>query len=194
MSSSLIRKSPFLLLVAFALAACAPKKKVYTVPSVTKEIEGGVRQARRLKARGKLAAASRKLLKLSKAVRTEYPEATLTQEPVKKLMDALEWIANLCLDRSLELKNESVSATQDDLSVQFRKWSDLHRENLTELRKLLPRLPKAAVAARQPPAARPSAKSRPRPAGAGSPAPGAREQPRPEEPRMPSGDEKEPGT
>lgn len=196
MRGSLVRKSLPLVLGAgvLAAAACTPKKRVYTVPSVTKEIEDGVRQARRFKAKGKLKAASRRLLALGKAVRGEYPQATLTQEPVKRLLDALEWIANLCLDRSLELKNESVSATQDDLSVQFRKWSDEHRENMTAIRKILPRLPKAAVAARQAPAARPAAKARPRPSGAGSAEPGAGEQPRPAEPRMPSGDEKEPGT
>ncbi len=175
-------------LVLMGAPGCAPKKKVYTVPKVTDEIEGTIRQARKLKARGKLKQASKKLLSLADAVLKEYPRATLTQEPVEKLVNTLEWIANLSLDRSLELKNESVSAAQDELSERFRAWSEKHRENMAALRKLLPSLKKATVEARRPPP-RPGAKARPAPDSA---APGSRPagdeptQPRPDEPRLPS--------
>ncbi len=184
--------------VFVATPGCTPTKKVYTIPSVTKDIEGSIRSARSLKSSGKLKQASERLLKVSNAVLKEYPQTTLTQEPVKKLLTALEWMANMCLDRSLELKNEAVSAAEDDLSKTFRKWSDVHRENLSAIRKMLPNLKKAAVAARRPPPARPGSKARPAPASGGEP--GARpkgndtKQPRPSEPVMPGlGGDKEPG-
>ncbi|MFH2010939.1 MAG: hypothetical protein ABI333_30345 [bacterium] len=135
--------------VTLIALSCAPKKRSYTVPAVTKEIEGGIREAQALKNKGKLKKASENILKLTAAVLKEYPQATLTQEPVKKLIAALEWMANMCLDRSLELKNESVSSEQDGLSKKFRAWSDEHRTNMSKLREMVPSLTKAEVAARR---------------------------------------------
>jgi hypothetical protein len=130
------------------VAACAPKKKTYTVPQVTSDIEGALKKVRDLKGAGKLDQASKVLVAISKAVLNDFPEATVTQEPVKKLLEVLDWMANLCLDRSLELKNEAVSPAEDKQSRQFRQWSDDHRENLVKLRKLLPTLQAAQVAPR----------------------------------------------
>lgn len=147
--------------------ACAPQKRTYTVPSVTKEIEGSVRQARKLKDQGKLKDASKLLLKVGRAVLSEYPQTTVTQEPVKKLLEALQWIANLSLDRSLELRNEAVSSEEDKLSKDFAAWADEHRENASKIRDLLPRLRQAeATPARPAGGGDPKA---PRPAGAGEP-------------------------
>ncbi len=177
--------APMLLLgMGPTLLSCAAKKQSYTVPSVTKDIERGMRKTRKLKAQGDLKKASELLLALTRRVLKEFPPATLTQEPVKKLLGLLEWMANMCLDRSLELKNESVSAAEDSLSRKFLAWSNEHRGNMSKLRALIPRLKKAAVAARRAapmgPAAAPGPKARPRPAGAMQPAP--------DEPRLPSGE------
>lgn len=174
------------LFVGMGLLACAPKKRTYTVPQVTKEIEDGIRKTQKLKGAGELKEASELALKLTYQVLKEFPQTTLTQEPVKKLMTTLEWMANMCLDRSLELKNESVSAAQDDLSKTFRAWSDEHRANLSKLRAMVPQLKKAAVAARRAasmrPTAEPKGKARPRPAGTDA------MQPAPDEPRVPAGE------
>lgn len=176
------------LIAGVGLLSCAPKKRTYTVPQVTKEIESGIRKAQSLKRKGELKEASEFALELTKKVLKEFPQATLTQEPVKKLTNALEWMANMCLDRSLELKNESVSAAQDDLSKKFRAWSDEHRNNMSKLRAMIPQLKKAAVAARRTPpmrpAAQPGSKARPRPAGMDA------MQPAPDDPRVPA---REPG-
>lgn len=176
-----------LLGVSIGLLSCAPKKRTFTVPQVTKEIESGIRKTQALKRKGELKEASELALELSKRVLKEFP-ATLTQEPVTKLMNALEWMANMCLDRSLELKNESVSASQDDMSTTFRAWSDEHRANMSKLRAMIPRLKKAAVAARRAapmrPAPSPDAMERPRPASGDS------MQPAPDDPRTPA---REPG-
>jgi hypothetical protein len=163
--------------------SCAPQKRTYTVPHVTKEIETGIRKARKLKRSGDLKDASEFVLELTGRVLKEFPSATLTQEPVKKLVNALEWMANMCLDRSLELKNESVSATQDSLSKKFRIWSDEHRQNMSKLRAMIPRLKKAAVAARRAaprPTGEAKGKASPRPAG------GDAMQPTPDDPRSPA--------
>jgi len=173
---------------SIGLLSCAPKKRTFTVPQVTKEIENGIRKTQALKRKGDLKKSSELALELSKRVLNEFPRATLTQEPVTKLMNALEWMANMCLDRSLELKNESVSADQDDMSKTFRAWSDEHRANMSKLRAMIPQLNKAAVAARQAapvrPAPSPDAMARPRPAGGDS------MQPAPDDPRTPA---REPG-
>lgn len=170
------------------LVSCASKKRTYTVPVVTKEIESGIRKTRKLKRRGDLKEASEYALGLAKRVLKEYPQSTLTQEPVRKLMNTLEWMANMCLDRSLELKNESVSAAQDDLSTKFRAWSDEHRANMAKLRDMIPRLIKAAVAARRAapmrPTTDPEGEARPRPDG------GDAMQPAADDPRAPA---REPG-
>ena len=147
------------------VAGCAAKKTTYTIPQVTSDIEGAVRKVTELKTAGKLEQASRLLSAVTRRVLSEFPEATITQEPVKKIIDALDWMANLCLDRSLELKNEAVSASEDKLSKQFRMWSDEHRENLVKLRKLLPSLKAAQVAPRPGgPTGEPKGKTAPRPA------------------------------
>lgn len=147
------------------LAGCAAKKQTYTVPQVTSDIEGAVRRVTELKSTGKLEQASRLLLTITRRVLSEFPEATITQEPVKKLLDALDWMANLCLDRSLELKNEAVSSSEDKLSRQFRVWADEHRDNLVKLRKLLPSFKSAQVAPRPGgPTGEPKGKGQPRPA------------------------------
>lgn len=171
--------------VSVGLLSCAPKKRTFTVPQVTKEIENGIRKAQKLKRKGDLKDASEFVLELTNRVLKEFPQSTLTQEPVTKLMNALEWMANMCLDRSLELKNESVSASQDDLSKKFTAWSSEHRANMAKLRAMIPRLKKAAVAAREAaaamrPRAEPKGKARPRPAGGDS------MQPAPDDPRTPS--------
>ncbi len=171
--------------VSVGLLSCAPKKRTYTVPHVTKEIVNGIRKAEKLKRKGDLKDASEFVLELTGRVLKEYPTATLTQEPVKKLVNALEWMANMCLDRSLELKNEAVSASEDDLSKKFRAWSDVHRANMSKLRDMIPRLKKAAVAARRAaprPTTTPEDKARP----AGDDA----MQPTPDDPRTPA---REPG-
>ncbi len=171
--------------VSVGLVSCASKKRTYTVPMVTKDIESGIRKAQKLKRTGSLKDASEFIIELTTRVLKEYPQATLTQEPVKKLVNALEWMANMCLDRSLELKNESVSAAQDSLSKTFRVWSDEHRASMAKLRNMIPRLKKAAVAARRA-APRPSGeakgKTSPRPAG------GDAMQPTPDDPRTPAGE------
>lgn len=172
--------------VGVGLVSCTPKKRTFTVPQVTKEIETGIRKTQKLKRSGDLKEASELAIELSKRVLKEFPQATLTQEPVKKLMNALEWMANMCLDRSLELKNESVSADQDDLSKTFRAWSDEHRENMAKLRAMIPQLKKAAVAARRAAPMRPTTK----PKGGARPAGGDAMQPTPDEPRTPA---REPG-
>jgi len=147
------------------VAGCAAKKITYTIPQVTSDIEGAVRKVTELKNAGNLEQASRVLSGVTRRVLSEFPEATITQEPVKKIMDALDWMANLCLDRSLELKNEAVSAAEDQLSKQFRMWSDEHRESLVKLRKLLPSLKAAQVAPRPGgPTGEPKGKTAPRPA------------------------------
>jgi hypothetical protein len=173
--------------VMLVALSCAPKKRSYTVPVVTKEIESNIREAQSLKNKGKLKKASENFLKLTKAVLKEYPQATLTQEPVKKLITALEWMANMCLDRSLELKNESVSSEQDEMSKTFRKWSDVHRENMSKLRNLMPSLQKAAVAARRAAAKGPTGepKSKARPTDPKN----QPMQPAPDDPREPTGGE-----
>ncbi len=171
--------------VGVSLVSCAAKKRTYTVPLVTKDIESGIRKTKKLKQTGSLKDASEFILELSVRVLTEYPQATLTQEPVKKLVNALEWMSNMCLDRSLELKNEAVSASQDNLPKKFRVWSDEHRANMAKLRNMVPRLKKAAVAARRAaprPGAEPKGKARPRPAG------GDAMQPTPDDPRTPAGE------
>jgi len=170
--------------VSVGLVSCAPKKRTFTVPQVSKEIETGIRKTQKLKRKGDLKEASELALELTRRVLKVFPQATLTQEPVKKLMNALEWMANMCLDRSLELKNESVSADQDDLSKTFRAWSDEHRQNMSKLRAMIPQLKKAAVAARRAAPMRPTTapKGDPRPAG------GDAMQPSPDEPRTPAGE------
>lgn len=169
--------------VSVGLLSCAPKKRTFTVPQVTKEIENGIRKAQKLKRKGDLKKASEFILELTGRVLKEFPQSTLTQEPVSKLMNTLEWMANMCLDRSLELKNESVSAAQDDLSKKFTAWSSEHRANMSKLRAMIPQLKKAAVAAREAamrPTAQPKGKARPRPAGGDS------MQPTPDDPRTPA--------
>lgn len=186
LATTLAATLALVLCAGVGLLSCAPKKRTYTVPQVTKEIENGIRKTQKLKSSGELKEASEFALKLTKRVLKEYPQATLTQEPVKKLVTTLEWMANMCLDRSLELKNESVSADQDDLSKKFRAWSDVHRANMAKLRSMVPQLKKAAVAARRAapmrPAPEPTTKARPRPAG------GDAMQPTPDDPRAPGGE------
>jgi hypothetical protein len=165
------------------LVSCTPKKRSYTIPQVTKEIEDGVRKTKKLKRGGDLKEASELILALTKQVLKRFPRATLTQEPVRRLMNALEWMANMCLDRSLELKNEAVSATQDDLSKKFLAWSNEHRKNMSKLRDMIPQLMKAAVAARQAAAMRPTAEPKGKAGGDSM-------QPAPDDPDAPA---REPG-
>ena len=171
---------------------CTPKKKAYTIPEVTKEINTAIQKTQRLKRKGELYEAAKVLNAITAKVFNDFPEATLTQEPVKKLMLTLDWLANLCLDRSLELKNEAVTDEQEDQSANLRKWSDKQKEWAAKLRNKIPNLKKAQVAARRaaprptpmrptPPVERP-ADMRPADMGAGM-------QPAPEEPREPAGAE-----
>jgi hypothetical protein len=143
------------LALALGFVACGQKKISYTIPQVTQTIEDDVRQVRDLKNRGKLAKASEQLAKIAKRVITEFPEATVTQEPVKKLIDALDWMSNLCLDKALELKQESITGAEDKLSKKFQEWADEHRESVVKLRRMLPNLKSAQVAPRATPPARP---------------------------------------
>lgn len=171
---------------------CSTKKRTYTIPEVTKEINTAINKTERLKRQGELIKAAKTLNAITAKVMNEFPEATLTQEPIKKLVLTLQWLANLCLDRALELKQEAVTDAQEDQSANLRKWSDQQKKWATQLRDKIPNLKKAEVAARRAPPRptpmRPAPTPGERPADMRPTGPSPT-QPSPEEPREPAGAE-----
>jgi len=139
----MVRKSVSTLLFAvLALGlfgtACTKKQKSYTLENVNEELLDRQKEIVALRKKGKLEKSANLALRAGNDILNVYPMSTMYRENVSKVVSVMGFLARLCTDKALHIRNESMNPEQ---SKKYNKLSDDLYSSIDDIRKKMPGMP-----------------------------------------------------
>ncbi len=139
----MVRKSVSVLLFAFLAvglfgAACTKKQKSYTLENVNEELMSRQKEIVSLRKKGKLEKSANLALKTAGDILNVYPMATMYRENVSRVVSVMGFLARLCNDKALHIRNESMNPEE---SKKYNKLSDDLYSMIDDIRKKMPAMP-----------------------------------------------------
>lgn len=128
---------PFLALGLFG-AACTKKPKSYTLENVNAELNARQKEIVSLRKDGKLEKSANLALRTGNDILNVYPPATMYREEVAKVVSVMGFLARICTDKALHIRNESMKPEE---SRKFTKLSDDLYAMIDDIRKKMPGMP-----------------------------------------------------
>ena len=139
----MVRKSVLVLLSAvlfFGLfgVACTKKQKSYTLESVNEELMQRQKEIVALRKKGKLEKSANLALLAGNDILNVYPLSTMYRENVSRVVSVMGFLARLCTDKALHIRNESMNPEE---SKKYNKLSDDLYSAIDDIRKKMPAMP-----------------------------------------------------
>ncbi len=125
----------FLAAVFSFQAACTKKEKVYTLENVRQEINESHRDILRLRKKGELEKSAQLALETGRRINGTYPLNTMYREDVSKITSVMGFLARLCSDKAMHIRNESLKPA--DSKVYSQLSDDLYAL-VDEIRRKMP--------------------------------------------------------
>jgi uncharacterized pyridoxamine 5'-phosphate oxidase family protein len=143
MEVPMVRKSVSVLLFAFLAVglfgtACTKKQKSYTLENVNEELMSRQKEIVSLRKKGKLEKSANLALKTAGDILNVYPMATMYRENVSRVVSVMGFLARLCNDKALHIRNESMNPEE---SKKYNKLSDDLYSMIDDIRKKMPAMP-----------------------------------------------------
>ncbi|MBU1068675.1 hypothetical protein KJ975_03815 [Myxococcota bacterium] len=139
----MVRKSVSALLFAILAVglfgmACTKKQKSYTLENVNEELISRQKEIVALRKKGKLEKSANLALKAAGDILNVYPMATMYRENVSRVVSVMGFLARLCNDKALHIRNESMNPEE---SRKYNKLSDDLYSMIDDIRKKMPAMP-----------------------------------------------------
>lgn len=119
-------------------AACTKKQKSYTLENVNAELTSRQKEIVALRKKGKLEKSANLALRTGNDILNVYPPATMYREEVAKVVSVMGFLARICTDKALHIRNESMKPEE---SKKFTKLSDDLYAVIDEIRRKMPGMP-----------------------------------------------------
>ena len=117
---------------------CTKKQKSYTLESVNAELAQRQKEIVSLRKNGKLEKSANLALKTASDILNVYPLSTMYREEVSKVLSVMGFLARICTDRALHIRNESMNP---EGSKKFTKLSDDLYAMIDDIRRKMPGMP-----------------------------------------------------
>lgn len=118
--------------------ACTKKQEGYTLESVNAKLQEREKEIISLRKKGKLENSANLAIKTGNEILNVFPMATMYRENVAKIVSAMGFLARLCSDKALHIRNESVNPEE---SQKYSKLSDDLYAMVDEIRRKMPSMP-----------------------------------------------------
>ncbi|PKN23433.1 MAG: hypothetical protein CVU65_14100, partial [Deltaproteobacteria bacterium HGW-Deltaproteobacteria-22] len=143
MEVPMVRKSVSALLFAILAiglfgTACTKKQKSYTLENVNEELLSRQKEIVALRKKGKLEKSANLALKAAGDILNVYPMATMYRENVSRVVSVMGFLARLCNDKALHIRNESMNPED---SKKYNKLSDDLYSMIDDIRRKMPGMP-----------------------------------------------------
>ena len=119
-------------------SACTKKQKSYTLESVNAELAKSQKQIVKLRKKGKLEQSASLALDTGNKILKVYPVSTMYRENVSKIVSVMGFVARICTDKALHIRNESMKPKE---SQKYTKLSDDLYAMVDEIRRKMPSMP-----------------------------------------------------
>ena len=126
-----------LVLGAFG-AGCTKKQKSFTLENVNAELAERQKEIVALRKKGKLEKSANLALKTASDILNVYPLSTMYREEVSKVLSVMGFLARICTDKALHIRNESMNPED---SKKFTKLSDDLYSMIDDIRRKMPGMP-----------------------------------------------------
>ncbi len=120
------------------MAGCTKKQEGYTLENVNAKLQEREREIIALRKKGKLEKSANLALRTGNEILNVFPPATMYRENVQKIVSAMGFLARLCGDKALHIRNESVNPED---SQKYTKLSDDLYAMVEEIRRKMPSMP-----------------------------------------------------
>lgn len=127
-----------LAMVAAWFSGCTKKQEGYTLENVNARLQEREKEIISLRKKGKLEQSANLALKTGNEILNVYPPSTMYRENVLKVVSAMGFLARLCSDKALHVRNESVNP---EASQKYSKLSDDLYAMVEEIRRKMPSMP-----------------------------------------------------
>jgi len=118
--------------------ACTKKQKSYTLENVNAELNARQKEIVSLRKKGKLENAANLALRTGNDILNVYPLSTMHREEVAKVVSVMGFLARICTDKALHIRNESMKPEE---SKKFTKLSDDLYAMIDDIRKKMSGMP-----------------------------------------------------
>lgn len=120
------------------VGGCTKKQESYTLENVNAKLKEREKEIITLRKKGQLEKSANLAVKTGNEILNVFPPATMYRENVAKIVSVMGFLARLCSDKALHIRNESVNPEQ---SQKYTKLSDELHTMVDEIRRKMPSMP-----------------------------------------------------
>ena len=120
------------------VGGCTKKQESYTLANVNAKLKEREKEIITLRKKGQLEKSANLAVKTGNEILNVFPPATLYRENVANIVSVMGFLARLCTDKALHIRNESVNPEE---SQRYTKLSDELYAMVDEIRRKMPSMP-----------------------------------------------------